>query len=675
MSVFGKCGFDIVKRAAAVGLAIIWAGLWLAGDGVAAEGVWVRSRTKAGFQEQKLYSGYYALVIGCSDYENGWPPLPNPVKDARQVAKALESMGWQVDLLENPTWAKLRQALNRLVTGPGRDPDKAILVWYSGHGHTLAEADGTNLGYIVPIDAPLPDKDEFGFMEKAIDMRQIETVSKRIGSKHVLMIFDSCFSGAIFSMVRAVPSEYIEEKTSQPVRQFITAGNEDESVPDRSVFKTVFLSGIVDGYADRNQDGYVTGEELGAYLQERVVNYSRRAQHPQYGKINNPLLDKGDFVFVLPEPVKERKIEKESPPPKTEAKVAAPPPGPKIVAAKPVVGQVRLTANVTGARFELAGRSFETRQGTELAIAQVPAGVHHITARLEGYRDWKGRLEVERDKTVDLNIVMEPLVEAEPAGEAERIKALIRRQFELWNQRRVDDALKAYLPGAEISTSVGNEIRSFDLGEYRRIVWEKLKRGDKQAVFKVTIPDRIEVRGERATVWVQADLYFPSGRSRSGVLTYHLVKRDGEWRIERREMRRGRLADFLPRGSTSEAEAVRRVLKRLEECWNSHDSQELLSYYDRDARITLRLPSGLTTVDKEEFARIVPVRMTRLEERGFRITYRIPEVIEIEGDRAEVKVGLLAQSEQEEVRRGVYAFSLAKKGGRWLITRRDFIIP
>jgi hypothetical protein len=44
----------------------------------------------------------------------------------------------------------------------------------------------------------------------------------------------------------------------------------------------------------------VTALELGEFLQKTVVNYSKNAQHPQYGKIRNPNLDKGDFVFVLP---------------------------------------------------------------------------------------------------------------------------------------------------------------------------------------------------------------------------------------------------------------------------------------------------------------------------------------------------------------------------------------
>ncbi len=265
-------------------------------------GITVKAKTSSGtVKEIPLYSGYYALVIGCGNYQKGWPKLPNPVKDAREVSQMLKDMGWTVDLLEDPDWEQLDIALNTLITGPGRIKDQATLVWFSGHGHTLGEADGTQLGYIVPVDAPRPGQDEMGFMRKAIDMRQMETISKRIQSKHVLMLFDSCFSGAIFSMVRANPSDYIKEKVAQPVRQFITAGSENEQVPDRSVFKTCFIQGIKDGDADLNRDGYVTGEEIGSYLEEKVVNYSHKGQHPQYGKINNPKLDKGDFVFLVPD--------------------------------------------------------------------------------------------------------------------------------------------------------------------------------------------------------------------------------------------------------------------------------------------------------------------------------------------------------------------------------------
>ena len=166
-------------------------------------GIRVKTKTLSGMtKEITLYTGYYALVVGCSDYRSGWPKLPNPVKDAREVAETLREMGWKVDILENPEGALFRRKLNQLIVGPGRDKDNGILLWFSGHGHTLKEADGLSLGYLVPIDAPDPEKDELGFMEKAVSMRYIETIAKRIQAKHVLMAFDSCFSGAIFIFTR-----------------------------------------------------------------------------------------------------------------------------------------------------------------------------------------------------------------------------------------------------------------------------------------------------------------------------------------------------------------------------------------------------------------------------------------------------------------------------------------
>lgn len=313
----------------------------------------------------ELYSGYHALVVGCGDYHKGWPSLPNPVKDAREIAQTLKEIGFTVDVLENPDSALFKRSLNRLIAGPGKDKNKGIFFWYSGHGHTLKEADGMNLGYLVPVDAPNPDFDEIGFMDKAVSMRQIETVAKRIHSKHVLMAFDSCFSGAIFRTVRAKPSAFIQEKVSEPVRQFITAGNENEQVPDRSVFKDIFIQGVSKGYADRNSDSYVSGEELGTYLHEEVVNYSRKAQHPQFGKINNPKLDKGDFIFQLASSSSAR-VEQAA---KVEQKTT-----------------LSIEANVSGAAVLIDGRSVGT---TDLHDLDVSPGEHQIRVEKEGYEPYR----------------------------------------------------------------------------------------------------------------------------------------------------------------------------------------------------------------------------------------------------------------------------------------------
>ena len=122
-------------------------------------------------------------------------------------------------------------------------------------------------GYIVPSDAPDPNESLDVFLDDALDMQLIEIYAKRIESRHVLFVFDCCFSGSVFSMSRAVP-ENISYKTSLPVRQFITSGSADEKVPDKSIFSKQFVSAL-NGDGDQNQDGYVTGTEMGEYYKKR----------------------------------------------------------------------------------------------------------------------------------------------------------------------------------------------------------------------------------------------------------------------------------------------------------------------------------------------------------------------------------------------------------------------
>lgn len=255
----------------------------------------ITALTGAG-QNLELYKDYHALVLGVSEYDH-WPDLPNAVKDAREVKEALGRLGFTVSLELNPSAQQLRDALNNLAFNAGREKDRGVILYFAGHGSTMELADGAQLGYIIPKDCPLKDRDPMGFERKAVSMKDIEILALKIKSKHVLMLFDSCFSGSLFSLVRAAPHA-ISEKSALPVRQFITAGSEGETVPDRSVFKQVFLNSI-QGDADLNNDGYVTGSELGMHLQDKVVNYTRSGQHPQYGKINNPKLDRGDFIFVI----------------------------------------------------------------------------------------------------------------------------------------------------------------------------------------------------------------------------------------------------------------------------------------------------------------------------------------------------------------------------------------
>jgi hypothetical protein len=88
----------------------------------------------------------------------------------------------------------------------------------------------------------------------------------------------------------------ISEMAKLPVRQFITAGSADEMVPAQSVFTPAFIDALRYGLGDLYKDGYVTGEELGLYLKSKVPQHTD--QTPQYGKIKDYKLARGDFVFI-----------------------------------------------------------------------------------------------------------------------------------------------------------------------------------------------------------------------------------------------------------------------------------------------------------------------------------------------------------------------------------------
>ena len=248
----------------------------------------------------RLYENSYALLIGASNYNPGWNKLPGVNEDLKAVETVLKKQMFTVEKLIDPTSKNLLSSIDTFVRNYGLHPNNRLLIYFAGHGFTETD-EGREFGYIVPVDAPAPSKDIFGFRQTAVTMDEMESVARKIRSKHALFVFDSCFSGTLLNARRSPTPTIISMKAAQPVRQFITAGTADQEVPDKSIFREQFVEGI-EGEADRNGDGYVTASELADFLQEKVTNYTRGSQTPLYGKILDKALDKGDFIFITGEP-------------------------------------------------------------------------------------------------------------------------------------------------------------------------------------------------------------------------------------------------------------------------------------------------------------------------------------------------------------------------------------
>jgi hypothetical protein len=266
--------------------------------GGASRGLAVKLKTEEGQQVISLYRESYALVVGNGEYAKGWDKLPGAVQDVKEVAAALERQGFKVTLKTNLTREQFSRTFAEFSARYGKAPDNRLLFYYAGHGYTEKTASDDVIGYLVMVDAPLPEKDEVGFSLAAVDMQGIVSQAKTIRAKHVLFLFDSCFSGTVLNFRDRVVPRGVTDSIGNPVRQFITAGSANEPVPDRSVFKQAFLD-VLEGRDAKPLPGeYLTGEELGFYLKHKVPEYNPN-QHPQYGKIRDPKLDKGDFVFVV----------------------------------------------------------------------------------------------------------------------------------------------------------------------------------------------------------------------------------------------------------------------------------------------------------------------------------------------------------------------------------------
>ena len=349
--------------------------------GAQSKGIEVVIADAAG-QRVGLYQGSHALLIGISDYTAGWPDLGSVPGELNRVEAVLKKQGFEVVKVMNPDSRGLKRAYEDFIGRYGYTPGNRLLFFFSGHGHTRK---GGAKGYLVPADAPNPRRDERGFLRKALPMNMILAWSRQLEARHALFLFDSCFSGTVFK-AKALPDTppHITRATALPVRQYITAGDAGETVPAKSVFTPAFIDALEYGWGDLNKDGYVSGTELGLYLQEKVPAHSR--QNPQYGKIRDYDLARGDFVFQLAS---------------SGATVTKPDPSRKTT--------LSVSANVTGARVLVDGRSVGK---TPLEDKSLSPGTHRLRVEAEGYDAYEKRIRVESGRAVSLYV---DLSEAAPS--------------------------------------------------------------------------------------------------------------------------------------------------------------------------------------------------------------------------------------------------------------------
>jgi uncharacterized caspase-like protein len=132
-----------------------------------------------------------ALVIGISGY-TAVAKLPNPERDAGEIAAALQADGFDVTKVDNLTRADFLSVINRFSDSAAR-ADWAV-IYFAGHG---LQIDGVN--YLVPVDAKLATDRDVPDEAIALD-RLINTVgaARKLG----LVIIDACRNNPFLEKMR-----------------------------------------------------------------------------------------------------------------------------------------------------------------------------------------------------------------------------------------------------------------------------------------------------------------------------------------------------------------------------------------------------------------------------------------------------------------------------------------
>ena len=189
--------------------------------------------------------------------------------------------------------------------GQWNKPNERLFIYYSGHGFPdFNESSREKDGYITGSDTPLQNPTDNKAIENAMQFGEVEYLSRQTKARHVLMVFDACFSGSLFRTkgTETEPNKYefdgIRRMLGQPIRYFITAGRESEEVSADGTFAKLLLRGLRGG-ADFFHEGIISADQLGIYLGREVPRNSQRTQTPQFASIGSANLNEGQFFFLI----------------------------------------------------------------------------------------------------------------------------------------------------------------------------------------------------------------------------------------------------------------------------------------------------------------------------------------------------------------------------------------
>lgn len=258
-----------------------------------------REENKAAFAtvDRALFGDYYALIIGNSDYQPPLSQLESPVRDARRLEQILKTQyGFMTTILVNATREQIIDTLSRFQKDL-KDRDN-LLIYYAGHG----KLNSSGRGFWLPLDAKEDSPANW------ISNTDITDLLEVIKATHVLVVADSCYSGAL---TRGNPAEldpnisegeritWLKTRAQKRSRRALTSGGLEPVLDTGGGDHSVFAKALLD--ALENNDQIVEAERIYREIAPTVRFKARlqsMEQAPEYGRITAAGDEYGEFFFV-----------------------------------------------------------------------------------------------------------------------------------------------------------------------------------------------------------------------------------------------------------------------------------------------------------------------------------------------------------------------------------------
>ncbi len=223
------------------------------------------------FLQQANAQQKYVLIAGVSDYLHDIPDLRYCDDDAyRFYAYMKSTKGGSVPdkniailVDEAATRENILRTMNTIFSKATKND--MLIFYFSGHGGE---------GYFCPYETS-QDPNSLLLHE------DIKKVFKRNPAKSKIVFGDACHAGSIFEAASHTAASGSGKKTNVVIMMSSKYNETSQENPKlrQGTFSYYLLRGL-QGKADRNNDNYITLQELFPYIKANVLNFTHNRQTP-----------------------------------------------------------------------------------------------------------------------------------------------------------------------------------------------------------------------------------------------------------------------------------------------------------------------------------------------------------------------------------------------------------